>query len=59
MTAGTSSILQKLQKKIIYKEKYTHSYPYDWRTKKPVLTKTSMQWFIDTGKLKDSAAVSI
>ncbi len=32
-----------------------HSYPYDWRTKKPVILRASKQWFIDVGKLKEKA----
>jgi isoleucyl-tRNA synthetase len=33
----------------------THSYPYDWRAKKPVLILGSQQWFIDTARLRDNA----
>ncbi|XP_061157054.1 isoleucine--tRNA ligase, mitochondrial isoform X1 [Syngnathus typhle] len=36
-------------------EDFLHSYPYDWRTKKPVLIRPSKQWFINTGSLKDKA----
>ncbi|GCB63080.1 hypothetical protein scyTo_0007333, partial [Scyliorhinus torazame] len=32
-----------------------HSYPYDWRTKKPVIIRSSKQWFIDTASIKDRA----
>ncbi|XP_038667926.1 isoleucine--tRNA ligase, mitochondrial [Scyliorhinus canicula] len=32
-----------------------HSYPYDWRTKKPVIIRSSKQWFIDTASIKDKA----
>jgi len=58
MTGGTMAVIDKLKSKIFRVEKYTHSYPYDWRTKKPVVMKTSMQWFINTHALKDTAAVS-
>jgi len=40
---------------IVSRKIYTHSYPYDWRTKKPVLLRASKQWFIDTGKLQPRA----
>lgn len=30
----------------------THSYPHDWRTKKPVIYRATLQWFIAIGKLK-------
>ena len=32
-----------------------HSYPYDWRTNKPVVIKASLQWFIDTKTLQKKA----
>ena len=34
---------------------YTHSYPYDWRSKKPVLVRATEQWFTDIGPLQDAA----
>ena len=37
---------------VLYSEMITHSYPYDWRTKKPVFLRASKQWFINTDKLK-------
>lgn len=57
MTGGNSSVILKLKENILHKEKYIHSYPYDWRTKKPVLIKASMQWFMNTQELKQMAAV--
>ncbi|XP_076060006.1 isoleucyl-tRNA synthetase, mitochondrial isoform X2 [Oratosquilla oratoria] len=36
-------------------KEFTHSYPYDWRTKKPVIIRASKQWFIDTDKLKEKS----
>jgi isoleucyl-tRNA synthetase len=37
----------------LHENKHQHSYPYDWRTKKPCIIRSSMQWFIDTNQLKD------
>ena len=39
----------------MHSETITHSYPYDWRTKKPVFLRASKQWFINTDKLKARA----
>lgn len=36
-----------------------HSYPYDWRTKQPVIIKASKQWFVDTEQIKKKALVGI
>ena len=55
---GTEAVLQHLNKDVIHTETLTHSYPYDWRTKKPVITRASYQWFIDTAVIKDRAIVS-
>ncbi len=31
---------------LLYKERYTHSYPHCWRCKKPVIFRATEQWFI-------------
>ncbi|VDP92352.1 unnamed protein product [Echinostoma caproni] len=36
-------------------ESIKHNYPYDWRTKTPIITRLSEQWFVDTEKLAQSA----
>jgi isoleucyl-tRNA synthetase len=30
--------------------KISHSYPHDWRSKKPIIFRATEQWFIDVGK---------
>nr|XP_061798836.1 isoleucine--tRNA ligase, mitochondrial-like [Nerophis lumbriciformis] len=40
---------------LLKEEDCIHSYPYDWRTKQPVVIRPSKQWFINTGSLKDKA----
>ncbi|XP_061481155.1 isoleucine--tRNA ligase, mitochondrial isoform X3 [Rhineura floridana] len=54
---GNEAVIQMLQgaKSLLKEEKYIHSYPYDWRTKKPVIIRASKQWFINTANLKASA----
>ncbi len=52
---GIQSILEYLNSNILYHYELTHSYPYDWRAKKPVLILGSQQWFIDTTRLRDNA----
>ena len=34
-------------------EWFTHSYPHDWRTKKPVIFRATAQWFASIESLKD------
>lgn len=42
---------------LVKEEQCVHSYPYDWRTKQPVIIRPSRQWFINTVSLKDKAKV--
>ena len=55
MGEGGSRVVELLGEEVMHSEVITHSYPYDWRTKKPVFLRGSKQWFIDTNKLKDKA----
>ena len=32
---------------------FTHSYPHDWRTKKPVIYRATTQWFASIAKFRD------
>ena len=34
-------------------EYFTHSYPHDWRTKKPVIFRALPQWFCSVGKIRE------
>ncbi|GAV50121.1 hypothetical protein ZYGR_0S02550 [Zygosaccharomyces rouxii] len=38
---------------------YTHSYPYDWRSKKPVIIRATPQWFADLHDVKGDAIESL
>lgn len=51
----TNLIKSILNKGFLHSHEYIHSYPYDWRTKTPLITRSSQQWFIDTDKLKKRA----
>ncbi|XP_067012188.2 isoleucine--tRNA ligase, mitochondrial [Anabrus simplex] len=55
LSSGSEKVLQMLKAAILHTEVYVHSYPYDWRTKKPVIVRASQQWFIDTGAIKSTA----
>ncbi|KAL7987375.1 hypothetical protein Chor_006294 [Crotalus horridus] len=54
---GNETVIEMLQaaKNLLKEEKYVHSYPYEWRTKKPVIIRASKQWFINTENLKTAA----
>lgn len=59
LSEGTSEVLELIKSDLMYIGEITHSYPYDWRTKKPVIIRASQQWFVDTNAIKGRAVVSL
>lgn len=55
LTEGNKLVLENIQEDIVHLDHIRHSYPIDWRTKKPVLIRASDQWFINTECLKEQA----
>ncbi|XP_016926678.4 isoleucine--tRNA ligase, mitochondrial [Drosophila suzukii] len=53
---GNPLVLEYITNDVICSTTMEHSYPIDWRTKQPVIIRASEQWFINTEKLKSSAA---
>ena len=51
---ANEEIVKALEEKnvLLRKEKFTHSYPHDWRTKKPVIFRATPQWFASIEQLK-------
>ncbi|MGX7052045.1 isoleucine--tRNA ligase [Leuconostoc palmae] len=49
-------VIEKLSNKNLFlaKEKITHSYPFDWRTKKPIIWRAVPQWFASVDKFRQS-----
>lgn len=55
---GTPAVLEMMQESgMVYSidKNYIHSYPYDWRSKKPVIIRATPQWFANVGEIKDAA----
>ncbi|XP_042679752.1 isoleucine--tRNA ligase, mitochondrial [Centrocercus urophasianus] len=54
---GNEVVIKMLQAagSLLKEEKYVHSYPYDWRTKKPMIIRASKQWFVNTTNIKATA----
>jgi isoleucyl-tRNA synthetase len=40
---------------VLLVEKHKHKYPYDWRTKQPVVIRATEQWFADVASIKQEA----
>lgn len=53
MSDGNSDILSILDQHqaLLYTEQIQHNYPYETRTKQPIITKTSQQIFLDTTRI--------
>uniref|UniRef100_A0A0R3S1I2 isoleucine--tRNA ligase n=1 Tax=Elaeophora elaphi TaxID=1147741 RepID=A0A0R3S1I2_9BILA len=56
---GNDAVLQMFRKNVVYTHHYNHRYPYDWRTKQPVIIRSSKQWFIDVSQVGIEAARKI
>ena len=61
MDDGNEAVLQRLaeSENLLHKHKYVHKYPYDWRSKKPVILRATEQWFADVGDIQDAAVSSL
>ncbi|MGV3010312.1 isoleucine--tRNA ligase [Streptococcus thoraltensis] len=46
------TVLEKLDNLLLAKELITHSYPFDWRTKKPIIWRAVPQWFASVAKFR-------
>ena len=52
--SANDKILELLGDALIKSSRFTHSYPYCWRTHKPVIYRATKQWFIAMDKEGDS-----
>lgn len=55
---GNDTVCSLLKDKVLHTEVFEHSYPYDWRTKLPVIIRASKQWFLDTAAIKNQSIVN-
>ncbi|KAH8364194.1 hypothetical protein KR084_003491 [Drosophila pseudotakahashii] len=56
---GNPLVLEHITNDVVCSATMEHSYPIDWRTKQPVIIRASEQWFINTEKLKSTAAEAL
>ncbi len=61
LTEGNLSVLEYLrsQGRLLGEHAYTHKYPYDWRSKQPVILRATAQWFADVGEIREAALQSL
>lgn len=58
---ANTAIIEKLEQTghLLHKEDIIHSYPHDWRTKKPIIFRTTPQWFASIEGLKEDMMKAI
>ena len=57
LSTGNESVLERMSDHncLIARHDYKHKYPYDWRSKQPVIVRATAQWFANVGGIQDSA----
>ncbi|KAL4907715.1 hypothetical protein BDW74DRAFT_166381 [Aspergillus multicolor] len=58
---GNAAILEYIesQGQLISHHRYEHRYPYDWRSKRPIIIRATEQWFADVADIQESALKSL
>ncbi|KAJ2001105.1 isoleucine-tRNA ligase [Coemansia sp. RSA 2322] len=58
---GNAAVVEMLAERgaLLARADVVHSYPYDWRTNRPIIQRATPQWFADVKDLKDIACKSI
>ena len=61
LTSGNEAVLAHLDAhgKLLGRHIYRHRYPYDWRSKHPVILRATSQWFADLREIRDGAIRSL
>ncbi|KAF7559373.1 hypothetical protein G7046_g4777 [Stylonectria norvegica] len=59
LDGGSQAVLDLMADDVVGTHKLRHKYPYDWRTKRPVVTRATAQWFADVGNIKDDALAAL
>jgi isoleucyl-tRNA synthetase len=61
LSSGNAAVIQALEetKSLLKQEAYDHRYPYDWRTKQPVMFRATEQWFASVDGFRDAALKAI
>ena len=57
LTTGTAAVLEQLSTAgaLLHSSPYLHRYPYDWRTKQPIIFRATRQWFATLKELQKAS----
>ena len=58
---GNKAVVEALRNQgvLLATQRYKHKYPYDWRTKQPVIVRATPQWFADVSSVRQQALKAI
>ena len=58
---GSKEVITMLDERqyLVAKQKIRHKYPYDWKTKQPVIIRATPQWFASIEQIKASAVQAL
>ena len=58
---GNRAVLEALRQRgnLLASSAYEHRYPYDWRSKTPIIFRTTPQWFVELDGLRESALAAL
>lgn len=61
LSEGNEAVIEALKAAgaLLKEERYAHKYPYDWRTKKPVILRATEQWFASVAGFREAALQAI
>ncbi|MGR3275730.1 isoleucine--tRNA ligase [Acaryochloris marina NIES-2412] len=61
LNGGNDAVIEALQSAgaLLKEESYAHKYPYDWRTKKPVILRATEQWFASVDGFREAVLDAI
>jgi isoleucyl-tRNA synthetase len=61
LEGGNEAVIAALESAgaLLKEESYTHKYPYDWRTKKPVILRATEQWFASVDGFREAVLAAI
>lgn len=52
---GSKAVVSLIARDVMNLARYKHKYPYDWRTKQPIIVRATAQWFADVAHIKEPA----
>ncbi|KAM7207116.1 isoleucine--tRNA ligase [Rhypophila sp. PSN 637] len=59
LEGGSQAVLDLLGDSVLKVHEYKHKYPYDWRSKRPIIIRATAQWFADVGTIKKEALAAL